>query len=686
VATKLVSLRDAVSTLSIKELLSQIDLIANSSVINLNKYAGLAECLAELEQLLNTPASVVAGNYNALVEAVNAILVLVQSKIDNNLNTPDSIIQAAIQDLYLEADSAYIIQLKAILGRLNGILDTIYRDAENALDDLTGEQQVVADAVVESLEVYHNNWNSKVEAVTTCITNGFTDVEQVYAIPYGTAVILAVWPEYMKRTFIAGIDRIYRCVREAAKNSGAVTQLPTDEFKNSEGSERSVLVTAANLEAFQKLFNQANNIAAKKDQSSARKTLVNKLGELILLPNALTAAMNSLSDTNENAVLNRIISDLRKSPITLAEKQQLVQELKAEISTLVTLDVGLREVCAKLLCPSILLFEKLEDTDFYSALNNFAKEQKAAFISALDESTVAKAETELKDQLADALEVVTVAAEVLNSLSTAVAANDSAKFSHLRAKTFEEFETSLGAALLVGSYKDDLIELKKAVDRQELAVKVRQCDLFKILTDDLVAAWVSSDGSWLDSYGNSVVYTTNKHYQKIDNELTPIDVYRQNDAWYWYKDYNADEKNSIGVNDNDANKWLCTLSTADTITVPVHAEAIQKLLASLLTDVTNIGKAIIPASYKKAHSIIILEDQLLDDLRTIDRNRDFYYNVPVESSFAIDFNEGKSTLNTLMNPASNYDVNNVNNNFVISKLDINYLNTGLQIARSSKHN
>ena len=39
-----------------------------------------------------------------------------------------------------------------------------------------------------------------------------------------------------------------------------------------------------------------------------------------------------------------------------------------------------------------------------------------------------------------------------------------------------------------------------------------------------------------------------------------------------------------------------------------------------------------------------------------------------------------------MNPATNYDVNNINNNFVISKLDIDYLDKGIQIARSSRLN
>jgi hypothetical protein len=67
-------------------------------------------------------------------------------------------------------------------------------------------------------------------------------------------------------------------------------------------------------------------------------------------------------------------------------------------------------------------------------------------------------------------------------------------------------------------------------------------------------------------------------------------------------------------------------------------------------------------------------------------NNDFYYTAPLESSLAIEFNESNSALNTLMNPLTNFDVNNVNNSFVISKLDIDYLTSGIQIARSSRLN
>jgi hypothetical protein len=82
--------------------------------------------------------------------------------------------------------------------------------------------------------------------------------------------------------------------------------------------------------------------------------------------------------------------------------------------------------------------------------------------------------------------------------------------------------------------------------------------------------------------------------------------------------------------------------------------------------------------------VLKLEEQLLAEIRALDKNRDFYYNVPTEANVAIDFNEGDEKLNSLMNPAVNYDINNVNNSFVISKIDINHLTKGIQIARSSR--
>ena len=89
---------------------------------------------------------------------------------------------------------------------------------------------------------------------------------------------------------------------------------------------------------------------------------------------------------------------------------------------------------------------------------------------------------------------------------------------------------------------------------------------------------------------------------------------------------------------------------------------------------------------KDAYNKLLIEELLLADLRSADSSRDFYYTAPNNLSLAIEFNESDAKLNTLMNPLLNYDINNVNNNFVISKLDIGYLDSGLKIARSSRLN
>jgi len=75
-------------------------------------------------------------------------------------------------------------------------------------------------------------------------------------------------------------------------------------------------------------------------------------------------------------------------------------------------------------------------------------------------------------------------------------------------------------------------------------------------------------------------------------------------------------------------------------------------------------------------------DKILKGIASLDKNHDFYYNVPVENSLAIEFDDN---INSFSNPYTLYDINNINNSFVVSKLDAAYLDTGLSIAKSSKY-
>jgi hypothetical protein len=112
---------------------------------------------------------------------------------------------------------------------------------------------------------------------------------------------------------------------------------------------------------------------------------------------------------------------------------------------------------------------------------------------------------------------------------------------------------------------------------------------------------------------------------------------------------------------------------------------IVEIMTNLEVDITTKVNNITESNTLK-YKPIVAERQLLEEILNIDTNRDFYYNVSVEPSVAIEFNASSEKLNTLSSAVMNYDVNNVNNNFVISKLDIDYITNGIQIARSSKLN
>ena len=119
----------------------------------------------------------------------------------------------------------------------------------------------------------------------------------------------------------------------------------------------------------------------------------------------------------------------------------------------------------------------------------------------------------------------------------------------------------------------------------------------------------------------------------------------------------------------------------------ISVTSLQSQLEALCEKVEDLEQLVlIDTGYESAFETLMLEDQLLAEIKAIDVNKEFYYNAPVMSSFSLDFNESTKSLNTLMNPQMNYDINNINNSFVISKLDIDFLDSGIQIARSSRLN
>ena len=139
--------------------------------------------------------------------------------------------------------------------------------------------------------------------------------------------------------------------------------------------------------------------------------------------------------------------------------------------------------------------------------------------------------------------------------------------------------------------------------------------------------------------------------------------------------------NGIVINSTDSNKVFVS---TDNIT----DEKLLNILNELSNKINALRDRQIQASDEdeKAYKVLSIERQLLAELAKNDPGKDFYYTVSIEPHMAIDFIESEKSKNTLLNPRLNYDINNVNNSFVVSKLDINYLTDGIQLARSSRLN
>jgi hypothetical protein len=69
----------------------------------------------------------------------------------------------------------------------------------------------------------------------------------------------------------------------------------------------------------------------------------------------------------------------------------------------------------------------------------------------------------------------------------------------------------------------------------------------------------------------------------------------------------------------------------------------------------------------------------------MDPNYLFYYNIPVSNALGIDLQDSDET-DTLLAPTNWYDLNNINNKFVISEIDAESLKTGITIAKTSRSN
>lgn len=86
---------------------------------------------------------------------------------------------------------------------------------------------------------------------------------------------------------------------------------------------------------------------------------------------------------------------------------------------------------------------------------------------------------------------------------------------------------------------------------------------------------------------------------------------------------------------------------------------------------------------KNGNTYISPYEQILEDIRAIDSNLNFLYNAPIPNATGIDLND-LDEIDTMEHYSNWYDKNNVNNKFVVSQIDADYMVDHVRISRASR--
>ena len=181
-----------------------------------------------------------------------------------------------------------------------------------------------------------------------------------------------------------------------------------------------------------------------------------------------------------------------------------------------------------------------------------------------------------------------------------------------------------------------------------------------------------------NAFGLMMIY-----YKNLDNTNTnkaKITWANENNITYYTDTETSTEKELIlneGIN-------IIKINASDVLTISSNSNNKAVVTFGSL-DLIKINDPINPKLKYKAISEETAYEQILKDIKNIDINNEFYYNMPISSDLDIDMNP-KDEKDNLENPLNWFNYNNINNKFVISVIDTEYLSDDIVIARSSRSN
>lgn len=181
-----------------------------------------------------------------------------------------------------------------------------------------------------------------------------------------------------------------------------------------------------------------------------------------------------------------------------------------------------------------------------------------------------------------------------------------------------------------------------------------------------------------NTFGLMMIY-----YEKLDKTNTnkaKITWTNENNITY-YKDSTTITGKELILNEGIN---IIKINNSDVLTISSNLNNKAVVTFGAL-DLIKLDDPINPKLKYKTINEETAYEQILKDIKNIDTNNEFYYNMPISNDLDIDMNP-KDEKDNLENPLNWFNYNNINNKFVISVIDTEHLSDDIVIARSSRSN
>ena len=645
--TRVTSLLNNIQTDDLKALIAELETsIAEGQDDN------ISDLIAKIKTAITNSSGSDNTTLKDIVALANSIISVAQGRLNKSDGDPEYQpsfdMVANVTELRNKILKDYRVGLSELITEIESTiedLDTTFDEIVNTLQDYEDTDYISnITATIKSLITQRNTDIAKVKSDTN---------NQKLKRSFPDEVVLSIWPKYVLSRFNNGANQVYKILEAAINNNSRETGYLIASVL--EGNQfTSVLDKYLGKNLINDFCTINDELVAMVSERSAHQHLIKNLASEMVPSASLKAAFETL--TRENNSRELILSSLISKLISVddvREQTALSNMLELELAQAIKVDEDLIAIIAKYChCPTILsTIEYLDDSSTDDTHNN-----NGGFYYHLNSEieTIRQNLKNLVDLKQDISQLDSVLSDMI-SLREPIMRGDSSFLTLIKTEDSRAFLDALKEYLVEYASKESWLprdlELKTSLGRLGFG----------------------------DSFKLSIVFEDLATYVGKLNLIEQLKEQVKTD------DFSSLSHSSL---DNDIIKYFTDKYGKDVSNYPDDLLPIFKDLAVKILDSLDLVKGWNDKSLNISESaqVIFREAQLLKEIRDMDPDSSFYYNAPIDPVLAIDLNVSDISRSSLMSSAVNYDINNVNNNFVISKLDMDYLASSIKLARSSRLN